>query len=30
MKTTNGTLTIKMFTEEAPKTALNFMGLAQK
>jgi cyclophilin family peptidyl-prolyl cis-trans isomerase len=30
MKTTNGTMTIKMFTKEAPKTALNFMGLAQK
>ena len=30
IKTTNGTITVKMFTEEAPKTALNFMGLAQK
>jgi peptidyl-prolyl cis-trans isomerase B (cyclophilin B) len=30
VKTTNGTITIKMFTKEAPKTALNFMGLAQK
>lgn len=30
MKTTNGTLTIKIFTKQAPKTALNFMGLAQK
>ena len=30
MKTTNGTMTIKLFTEQAPKTTLNFMGLAQK
>lgn len=30
IKTTNGTLTIKLFTQQAPKTALNFMGLAQK
>ncbi|MCP4522936.1 MAG: peptidylprolyl isomerase [Candidatus Gracilibacteria bacterium] len=30
MKTTNGTITIKLFTQQAPKTTLNFMGLAQK
>lgn len=30
IKTTNGTLTVKMFVKEAPKTALNFIGLAQK
>jgi cyclophilin family peptidyl-prolyl cis-trans isomerase/FKBP-type peptidyl-prolyl cis-trans isomerase 2 len=30
MKTTNGTMTIKLFTKEVPKTTLNFMGLAQK
>lgn len=30
MKTTNGTMTIKLFTQEAPKTTLNFMGLAKK
>lgn len=29
MTTTNGTLTIKLFPELAPKTVLNFMGLAQ-
>ena len=23
-------MTVKLFTKEAPKTALNFMGLAQK
>lgn len=30
IKTTNGTMTVKLFTKEAPKTTLNFMGLAQK
>lgn len=30
MKTTNGTMTIKLFTKEAPRTTLNFIGLAQK
>lgn len=30
IKTTNGTITVKLFTQQAPKTALNFMGLAQK
>ena len=30
IKTTNGTMTVKMFREQAPKTSLNFMGLAQK
>lgn len=30
MKTTNGTMTIKLFTKEVPKTTLNFMWLAQK
>jgi cyclophilin family peptidyl-prolyl cis-trans isomerase len=30
IKTTNGTMTVKLFTQQAPKTALNFMGLAQK
>lgn len=30
LKTNNGTMTIKLFTQQAPKTTLNFMGLAQK
>ncbi len=30
IKTTNGTITVKMFREQVPKTSLNFMGLAQK
>jgi len=30
MKTTNGTMTIKLFTQDVPKTTLNFMGLAQQ
>ena len=30
LKTNNGTMTIKLFTKEVPKTTLNFMGLAQK
>ncbi|MCH2188740.1 peptidylprolyl isomerase [Candidatus Gracilibacteria bacterium] len=30
MKTSNGTFTIKLFVNEVPKTALNFIGLAQK
>jgi len=30
LKTNNGTMTIKLFTQQVPKTTLNFMGLAQK
>jgi len=30
MKTTNGTIQIKLFTEDVPKTTLNFMWLAQQ
>ena len=30
MKTTNGTFVIKLFTDAVPKTALNFIGLAQQ
>ena len=30
MKTTNGTMTIKLFTQQAPKTTLNFIALAKK
>jgi len=30
MKTTNGTMKFRLFLEQAPKTVLNFAGLAQK
>lgn len=30
LKTNNGTMTIKLFTQQVPKTTLNFMWLAQK
>ncbi len=30
IKTTNGTITIKLFTKQVPKTTLNFMWLSQK